>query len=168
VVRVQRLDHKLGCALAALGYWSSPLISSVRLGVPGCATSVCTAHAAFAADGSLHWRVRAPDSARVLQIFDARTMAWPPIATVKLSVRVPSGFHGLWVPQSELDTQDTTLKAPDWDAPYATLRRRRARGAWGWLAGAFGLGNGKGEGGEVVPEAPEDMAKRQAVLWGSA
>ncbi len=36
-----------------------------------------------------------------LWVMDAKTMASEPIAKVPLPVRVPQGFHGLWVPASE-------------------------------------------------------------------
>ena len=35
-------------------------------------------------------------------VYDARTMSSTPLATVPLPVRVPHGFHGLWVGEQEL------------------------------------------------------------------
>ena len=38
------------------------------------------------------------------------------MATVTIPVRVPTGFHCLFVPQAELDTQDAKLQAPVWES----------------------------------------------------
>jgi len=35
-------------------------------------------------------------------VYDAKTMSSTPLATVPLPVRVPHGFHGLWVGEQEL------------------------------------------------------------------
>ena len=35
-------------------------------------------------------------------VFDAKTMSSTPLATLPLPVRVPHGFHGLWVDEQEL------------------------------------------------------------------
>lgn len=49
-----------------------------------------------------------------MQIWDAKTMAQAPLATVRLPQRVPSGFHGLFVTQEQLDSQDASVEAPRW------------------------------------------------------
>jgi hypothetical protein len=59
----------------------------------------------------------------VLQIFDAKTMLPTPLATVHLPVRVPSGFHGLFVPQEQLDSQDSTISAPNWPMLSSALKK---------------------------------------------
>jgi carotenoid cleavage dioxygenase len=41
---------------------------------------------------------RAADCRSDLIVFDAQSLPDGPIATVQLSHRVPSGFHGSWVP----------------------------------------------------------------------
>ena len=50
-------------------------------------------------------------STAALQIFDAKTMAAEPLAKVELPVRVPLGFHGLVVRQSEVDQQGGCVAA---------------------------------------------------------
>ena len=122
----------------------------------------------------------------LLQIFDAKTMINTPVATVELPYRVPSGFHGLFVPQAELDTQDRDLKAPHWDAPFdahtgsgssKSKSHGQSKGATGSRTSAVqkSVGPGAGEAYRskhakrgVVFEAPEDAAQRRAVLWGTA
>ena len=121
---------------------------------------------------------------RAAQIFDAKSMSSSPVATVELPYRVPSGFHGLFVPQAELDTQDRDLKAPHWDAPFdahtgsGTSKSKgsgHSNGVNGSSALDASLGTGAGEAYRskrakhgVVFEAPEDAAHRRAVLWGTA
>lgn len=50
------------------------------------------------------------------QVYDAATMAAEPLAAVALPQRVPGGFHGLFVSQADLDKQDKSVQAPDWEA----------------------------------------------------
>ena len=118
------------------------------------------------------------------QIFDAKTMSNTPVATVELPYRVPSGFHGLFVPQAELDTQDRDLKAPHWDAPFdahtgsgssKSKGSGHSDGVNGSSALDASLGTGAGEAYRgkrakrgAVFEAPEDASHRRAVLWGTA
>ena len=42
-----------------------------------------------------------------LLVLDAQDLAAGPVATVQLSHRVPSGFHGSWIPGAALDLGDT-------------------------------------------------------------
>ena len=51
---------------------------------------------------------------RDVQIWDAKQMSQEPLATVHLPQRVPSGFHGLFVTQEQLDSQDPNVIAPEW------------------------------------------------------
>ena len=36
-------------------------------------------------------------------VYDAKSMSSTPLATVPLPVRVPHGFHGLWISEQELN-----------------------------------------------------------------
>jgi carotenoid 9,10(9',10')-cleavage dioxygenase 1 len=45
-----------------------------------------------------------------LQIYDAKTMSPEPLATVQLPQRVPYGFHGMFVTQAQIDSQEALVK----------------------------------------------------------
>jgi Retinal pigment epithelial membrane protein len=97
-------------------------------------------------------------------------MSPTPVARIKLPFRVPSGFHGLFVPHSDLDTQDTDLQAPDWDAPYHAKYGKRRGGAEIVKSGsgrveANGVQSAKGGSGSVTVQTE---AYRRTVLWGCA
>lgn len=79
-------------------------------------------------------------------------MATKPVATVTIPMRVPTGFHTLFVPQSELDTQDHAIQAPVWDTPGHDS------------SGNGACGGGSGIGGESA----ETAAYRSTLLTGHA
>lgn len=61
----------------------------------------------------LHFVIDPLHHASDLVVLDARDITGPPVATVRLPVRVPFGFHSSWIP------------GPDLDAVRIGLRRRR-------------------------------------------
>lgn len=61
----------------------------------------------------LHFLIDPLQQKSDLVVLDARDIAGPPVATVRLPVRVPFGFHSNWIP------------GPDLEAVGAGLSRRR-------------------------------------------
>ncbi|MFC8275933.1 carotenoid oxygenase family protein [Streptomyces sp. NPDC057271] len=60
----------------------------------------------------LHFRIDALHHESDLVVLDARDFTGPPVATVRLPVRVPFGFHSNWIPDAELDAVGAGLGPP--------------------------------------------------------
>ena len=57
----------------------------------------------------LHFTVDPLHQESDLVVLDARDITGPPVARVRLPVRVPFGFHSNWVPGADLDAVDASL-----------------------------------------------------------